>query len=126
MFQKLCSHNQRYSEYFFHNHILSKIYKINSYSEYRYNRVCTHIRVLSVHLHTIWPKDEDYEQLQKSPQSWPHGANPKTAAQLDSIDRLATLMKSSMLELKPFSLRVDKLPEGGKVANTTALQKAHG
>ena len=78
------------------------------------NRVCTHIRVLSLHLHTIWPKHEDYEQLQENPQSWPRGANPKTAAQMDCLDRLATLMKRSMLGLRSFSLRIDKLPEGGR------------
>ncbi|KAM0800092.1 hypothetical protein BDR22DRAFT_852816 [Usnea florida] len=76
--------------------------------------VCTHIRVLSLHLNTIWPEQKDYGQLQKNPQSWPNGANPRTAEQWNCLDRLAALMKTSILGLRSFSLRIDKLPEGGR------------
>ena len=78
------------------------------------DRVCTHIRVLSLHLNTIWPEQKDCRELQKNPQSWPYGANPRTVEQWNYLDRLATLMKTSILSLRSFSLRIDKLPEGGR------------
>ena len=76
--------------------------------------VCIHIRVLSLHLNTIWPEQKDCGQLRENPGSWPNGANPKTAEQWNSLDRLAILMKSSILGLRSFSLRIDKLPQGGR------------
>ena len=78
------------------------------------DRVCTHIRVLSLHLNTIWPEQKDCGQLRENPRSWPNGANPKTAEQWNSLDRLATLMKISILGLRSFSLRIDKLPQNGR------------
>ena len=76
--------------------------------------VCTHIRVLSLHLNTIWPEQKDCGQLRENPRSWPNGANPKTAEQCNSLERLATLMKSSILGLRSFPLRIDKLPQSGR------------
>ena len=76
--------------------------------------VCTHIRVLSLHLNTIWPEQKDYGPLRETPRGWPNGANPKTAEQWNCLDRLAALMESSILGLRSFSLRIDKLPQGGR------------
>ena len=77
----------------------------------------SHIKSLTLNLHTLWPAQSEILLARSDPQTWPEMANPGTAAQWRDLDRLALLIQQRMTGLTSFSLQIARLPEGGRTAD---------